>query len=61
MPRVDGQKLAGKDKFSVQVVTDPGVSKITPDGTIPFPDHDRYSSPEVVDYGNTIKYIKDNI
>jgi hypothetical protein len=59
--RVDGQKLAGKDKFSVQVVTDPGVSKITPDGTIPFPDHDRYSSPEVVDYGNTIKYIKDNI
>ena len=59
--RVDGQKLAGKDKFSVQVVTNPGVSKITPDGTIPFPDHDRYSSPEVVDYGNTIKYIKDNI
>jgi len=59
--RVDGQKLAGKDEFSVQVVTNPGVSKITPNGTIPFPDHDEYSSPKVEDYGKTIEFIKKNI
>ena len=59
--RVDGQKLAGKDEFSVQVVTNPGVSKITPNGTIPFPDYDEYSSPKVEDYGKTIEFIKKNL
>ena len=59
--RVDGEKLAGKDNFSVQVVTNPNVTKITPNGTIPFPDYDEYRSPKVEDYGKTMDFIKKNI
>jgi hypothetical protein len=59
--RVDGEKLAGKEKFKVNIMY--SGNKIGTDGTIPFPDYDQYSSfkPEIVDFGNTLKYIKDNL
>ena len=61
--RVDGEKLAGKDKFSVQVKTTPDGSKITQDGTIPFPDFptDTTFKPQVEDFGKTLDFIKKNI
>ena len=58
--RVDGEKLAGKEKFKVNIMY--SGNKIGTDGTIPFPDYDRDGfKPEIVDFGNTFKYIKDNL
>ena len=62
--RVDGKELAGEKEFSINVRTKPPFNKITQDGTVPFPDHhDRfeYNPPKVVDFGNTIPYIKKNL
>ena len=58
--RVDGEKLGGKEKFKVNIMF--SGNKIGQDGTVPFPDYDKYGHyPEVVDYGNTFEYIKDNL
>ena len=58
--RVDGKKLADKEKFKVNIMY--SGNKIGIDGTIPFPDHQRYGfKPEIVDFGNTFQYIKDNL
>ena len=60
--RTDGEKLGGKEKFDINIMTNPGVSKISQDGTVPFPDFDQYQeTPEVKDFGKTIDFIKNNI
>ena len=60
--RTDGEKLGGKEKFDVNIMTNPGVTKISQDGTVPFPDFDQYQeTPEVKDFGKTIDFIKKNI
>jgi hypothetical protein len=60
--RTDGKPFIDKEKFTVHIVTNPGVSKITQDGTVPFPDFSSYTfKPKVEDFGKTIDFIKKNI